>query len=68
MNSRSNNKLGEGGATWRKQKLCREKKMLKKKKVIKSELREDTACMKQGQDTAKIKNRNQQRGALVKKK
>lgn len=42
--------------------------MLKKKKVVKSELREDTACMKQGQDTVKIKNRNQQRGALVKKK
>lgn len=68
MNSRSNNKLGDRESHLEETKTLQRKENVKKKKVVKSELREDTACMKQGQDTVKIKNRNQQRGALVKKK
>lgn len=44
-----------------------EKRKCFKKKVIKSELREDTACMKQGQDIARIKNRELKKRSISKK-
>lgn len=47
--------------------LCEKRKYFLKK-VIKSELREDTACMKQGQDTARIKNRKPKKKRIGKNK